>query len=192
MSNTKDPHFLAKVDGSWTLFLDRDGVINQRILGDYVKNISEFHFLPNVLESIFHFTYIFNRIIIVTNQQGIAKQKYTISDLNKIHNYMFYEIEKANGRIDAVYFCPHIAGLCQCRKPEIGMAINAKKDFPDIDFSKSIMVGDSVSDMIFAKSAGMMAVKLLSMDKNEVMDKNLADIFATDLFSFYNLVMSYK
>ncbi|HEU4719400.1 MAG TPA: HAD family hydrolase [Bacteroidia bacterium] len=148
-----------KIDKSWTLFLDRDGVINVRFPGDYVKHVGEFGFLPGAKEAIARLSGIFGKIIVVTNQQGIGKGIYTEEDLASIHAHMVSEIEKAGGRIDAVYFAPHLESEnSPMRKPGTGMAGQAKKDFPSIDFSRSVMIGDSASDMVFARNAGMKAV----------------------------------
>ncbi|HLG02780.1 MAG TPA: HAD family hydrolase [Bacteroidia bacterium] len=148
-----------KIDKSWTLFLDRDGVINVRFDGDYVKNVRQFKFLPGVLGALARISKKFGRIIVVTNQQGIGKGIYTHEDLSTIHAYMKSEVEKAGGRIDAIYYAPDLAAEnSPRRKPGIGMALQAKKDFPEIDFSKSVMAGDTESDMLFAQNAGMKAV----------------------------------
>lgn len=148
-----------QVDKSWTLFLDRDGVINKRLMDDYVKTWSEFTFEYHVLEAIVKFSAIFGRIFIVTNQQGIAKGLMTEHDLKSVHNQMLMEIERVGGRIDGVYFCPHHAkDACNCRKPKTGMALQAKANFPEIDFTKSIMVGDSPSDIEMGHQLGMKTV----------------------------------
>lgn len=147
------------VDKSWTLFLDRDGVINVRFPGDYVKRVDEFVFLPGVPGAIAKLSKIFGRIVVVTNQQGIAKGYYSHEDLAAIHDFMKREVEKAGGKIDAVYYAPQLASEnSPVRKPGIGMALEAKKDFPEIDFAKTVMVGDTGSDMQFARSAGMKAL----------------------------------
>ncbi len=147
------------IDKSWTLFLDRDGVINKRLEGDYVKTLAEFEFIDGVPEAMKILSNIFGKIVIVTNQQGIGKGLYTENDLNIIHHYLADEIEKHEGRIDKIYFSPHLASANHpTRKPGIGMALDAKKDFPDIDLSRSIMVGDSMSDMQFGRTAGMTTV----------------------------------
>ena len=78
---------LPKIDKSWTLFLDRDGVINKKLENDYVKTIDEFEFLPQVLEAIKQFSSHFQKIVIVTNQQGISKKLMTENDLEKVHQY---------------------------------------------------------------------------------------------------------
>jgi histidinol-phosphate phosphatase family protein len=149
------------IDKSWTLFLDRDGVINVRFPGDYVKRVEEFEFLPGVKKAIAKFSEVFGRIVIVTNQQGIARGIYTHEDLASIHKHMKREIENAGGKIDFVYYAHQNASEnSPMRKPGIGMALQAKKDFPEIDFSKSVMIGDTDSDMQFGKSAGMKVIFL--------------------------------
>jgi histidinol-phosphate phosphatase family protein len=147
------------VDKSWTLFLDRDGVINTRIVGDYVKKADEFIFLPGALQAIAQLSAHFGKIIVVTNQQGIGKGLYTHDDLTLVHSKMKDEVELAGGRIDAIFYAPNLsAENSPLRKPGIGMALNAQKIFPQIDFAKSIMVGDTESDMQFAHNAGMKSV----------------------------------
>ncbi|MEI7597151.1 MAG: HAD family hydrolase [Bacteroidota bacterium] len=148
-----------KIDKTWTLFLDRDGVINKRIVDDYVLRVEQFEFLPGVVDAIVAFSKMFNRIVVVTNQQGIGKGMMTESDLHEIHSAMRKAIEAKGGKIDEVYFCPDLKEKKSLyRKPNIGMALKAKKQFADINFKKSIMVGDSLSDMQFGKRAGMITV----------------------------------
>ena len=139
-----------------TLFLDRDGVINRRIPDGYVTTLDEFHFLPGVLEVMSVFANVFQYVIIVTNQQGIGKGLMTPEELEQIHNYMTKRIRESHGRIDAIYHCPNLEMENHpCRKPEVGMGLLAKKDFPDIDFTTSWMVGDSWSDILFGKKLKM-------------------------------------
>ena len=148
------------IDKKWTLFLDRDGVINKKIENDYVRNWEQFEFLPGVLEALNILSTIFGRIIIVTNQRGIGRGIMTKEDLEYIHKNML-NIFKANGiKIDAIYYCPHDykKEKCTCRKPDIGMALQAKRDFPDIDFRKSVMVGDSISDIEFGLKLKMYTI----------------------------------
>lgn len=159
--------FSFSIDKSWTLFLDRDGVINTRIENDYVKTPEEFHFLPGVTEAIAKLSGIFGKIIVVTNQQGIGKGIYSHEDLAEIHRGMVAGIEASGGRVDAVFYAPQLAAEnSPMRKPGIGMALTAKEKFPSIDFSKSIMVGDTLSDMLFAKSAGMKSVFCCGQEKD--------------------------
>lgn len=149
------------VDSSWTLFLDRDGVINVRLVGDYIKSVEEFEFIPGVLNAIVQFSKQFGKIVVVTNQQGISKGKMTERNLEDIHRYMRLEIEKHSGRIDAIYHAPQLASeQSEMRKPNVGMAKKAQLDFPEINFEKSVMIGDSDSDIEFGQALGMITVKL--------------------------------
>ena len=144
-----------------TLFLDRDGVINKKLDGKYVRNWEEFTFIPNVLSSISKLSRLFNRIIIITNQQGIGKGLMSKNDLLFLHQKMLKEIEKAGGKINKIYFCPHLeTDNCNCRKPKIGMIENAIKDFPSINIQKAYLIGDSPSDIQAGEKAGIKSVKV--------------------------------
>lgn len=150
-----------------TAFLDRDGVINCKPPeGDYVKRSEEFKLLPMVADAIRLLNTAGIRIIIVTNQRGIARGIMTEADLNEIHSKMVAELAKAGAQIDAIYYCPHEDGQCNCRKPQIGLFLRAKEDFPDIDFSQSFVIGDSVVDMEAAFRLG--SCKLLVGDKDQM------------------------
>lgn len=151
--------FLSDIDPSWTLFLDRDGVINKRLPGDYVKHLSEFEFLPGVPSALQTLRPMFRRMILVTNQQGIGKGIMSISDLDMIHQHLADELGYLGVRFDAMLFCPDLASTPDnCRKPAPAMALEAQKQFPDIHFSKSLMVGDSCSDMEFGRNLGMRSI----------------------------------
>jgi D-glycero-D-manno-heptose 1,7-bisphosphate phosphatase len=153
-----------------TLFLDRDGVINERLPGDYVSQWSEFQFTPRALEALAFFATHFQHIIVVTNQQGVGKGQMTEAQLAEIHQKMIQEIVAAGGRIDAVYHCPDLSSVPNnCRKPAPTMALKAQAGFPAIDFQTSIMVGDSVSDLEFGQNLGMHTV--LIEGKNDELDK---------------------
>ena len=119
----------------------------------------DFIFLDGALEALKRFSQIFNRIIIVTNQQGIKKGIMTEQELISLHEYMISIIVNNGGKIDKIYYCTDLAiSHSLYRKPNIGMALKAKKDFPEINFKKSIMVGDSISDMQFGKKLNMLTV----------------------------------
>lgn len=153
------------VDSSWTLFLDRDGVINERIMQGYVTSIDEFIFIPGAKESITQFSKIFGRVFVVTNQQGIAKGLMTESNLLDIHTYMCSEIEKIGGKIDKCYYAPGIVSRKNSlRKPNPGMALMAQRQFKNIDFERSVMVGDSNSDILFGKNLGMKTVRIHTVE----------------------------
>jgi histidinol-phosphate phosphatase family protein len=156
------------IDRTWTLFLDRDGVINKKIDNDYVKNWVEFEFIDGVFDAIKYLNSLFGKIVVVTNQQGIGKRLYRQEDLELIHKNMCYEVAYHGGRIDKVYYSPYLANENHpTRKPGIGMALNAQADFPEINFSKSIMVGDSMSDMEFGKKAGMVTIFISDKEKDD-------------------------
>tara|TARA_B100001109_G_scaffold254484_1_gene254289 strand:- start:4635 stop:5177 length:543 start_codon:yes stop_codon:yes gene_type:complete len=170
-----------QIDKQWTLFLDRDGVINKKLDDDYVKNIEEFSFIKGSKEAIAVFNLLFGRIVVVTNQQGIGKGLMSKQDLKEVHDYMELELVKAGAHLDKIYYCPELAeSNASCRKPNTGMAEEARKDFPEIDFKKSIMIGDSLSDMQMGKRVGM--VTLFITDEEVVMKeadfqfKSLAEI----------------
>ncbi len=172
--------FPKNIDKSWTLFLDRDGVINKRIYGGYVQHWETFEFLPGVLESLAFFSRIFGRVIVITNQQGIGKGIMNETQLQSVHCEMFAEVEKAGGKIDAVFHCPDMASKPDsCRKPSAFMALKAKDRFPEIDFSKSIMVGDAENDMAFGKNAGTFTVLV----GNETVSPEVVDFKTRDLSS---------
>ena len=154
---------IFKVDSSWTLFLDRDGVINVRKMGGYILDKEEFDFLPGVPESIAFLSQLFGRIIVVTNQQGIGKGLMTERNLLDIHRYMAETVEKHGGNITAAYFAPELkTSGSPMRKPGTGMALKAKDAFPEIDFERSVMVGDTDSDIQFGRNAGMKTVRVLT------------------------------
>ncbi len=155
-----------QIDSSWTLFLDRDGVINERIMGGYVTKIDDFHFLPMVPEAIALFSTLFSHIFIVTNQQGIAKKIMTERNLLDIHSYMTEQLSEKNGKITKCYFAPGFKNEeNSSRKPNPTMGYWAKQDYPSIDFKKSIMIGDTDSDIKFGKNLGMKTVRIQTEEK---------------------------
>jgi histidinol-phosphate phosphatase family protein len=134
-------------------------VINQRIVGGYVRNFEEFEFLEGVLEALTILARKFDYCFVVTNQQGIAKGLMHESDLIDLHATMLAIIHAAGGRIDKAYYCPlHEKENPPCRKPNIGMGQQAVLDFPDFSFEQSVMVGDSISDIQFGINLGLQTV----------------------------------
>ncbi len=149
------------IDKQWTLFLDRDGVINERPVNDYVRNPDGFIFLPGVTEAIRLLSIVFERIILVTNQQGVGLGLMSKNDLDKVHEKMLLDLKESGGRIDAIYCCTDVKTTTDnCRKPGSFMAESARKQFPEIQFSHSLMVGDTSSDILFGKQAGMKTVQI--------------------------------
>jgi D-glycero-D-manno-heptose 1,7-bisphosphate phosphatase len=151
---------LTKIDTSWTLFLDRDGVINHEKHLDYIHTWDEFTFYDGAKEAIALFAKKFKHIIVVTNQKGVGKGVTNINDLNTIHKNMISECATVGGRIDAVYFCPDLDNDSPNRKPNAGMGLQAIKDFSSIDINKAIMVGNTISDMEFGRNLGVHTIFL--------------------------------
>ena len=149
------------IDKSWTLFLDRDGVINTRIVDDYVKELHELKIIKGVPEAVSFFTKLFKRIVVVTNQQGIGRGMMTAEDLEMIHGFMSNLFIEYGGKVEKFYFAPQLkAENSNYRKPGTGMGLAAQKDFPDIDFKKCLMIGDSESDIEFGMKLGMKTIML--------------------------------
>ena len=176
-----------QIDSTYTLFLDRDGVINKKIDGGYILSLDEFEFLPGVLETMPKLAKLFPRIVVVTNQQCVGKGLLSVDDLNEIHLHMMNIIELNGGRIDAVYYAPDLkSDENKLRKPSNGMAFLAKDDFPVIDFTKSIMVGDHLTDMEFGKSIGMTTFYI----SNSYKQNDLVDYTITGLQDVTNYLKS--
>ena len=177
--NLKDFSFTKE----WTLFLDRDGVISQRIPDNYVTRWEDFRFIDGVLEAIVLLGSVFGHIIIVSNQQGVGKGRMSPESLKMIDTKMKEEIKSAGGHIDASYYSPHLSSLNHPdRKPGIGMGLKAKTDFPSIDFTRSVMVGDTASDMEFGKRLGMITV-MICKNNNEP-ESELTDLYFQSLHDF--------
>jgi D-glycero-D-manno-heptose 1,7-bisphosphate phosphatase len=161
-------------------FLDRDGVINRKAPdGDYIKSYEEFVFLPGAVEAIKILNESGYKVIVVTNQRGIALGLMSEADVDEIHKRMSLEIQNDGAHIDRIYYCPHEKDSCSCRKPDIGMFLKAKKDFPEVSFSSSFVVGDSSSDMEAGKSLNC---KLIFVTKNASANLNTGYYEATSLY----------
>ena len=154
----KPPFDLKIIDKNWSIFIDRDGVINQEKKEDYILNWREFIFYDGVRQAIQQLCEKFGKIIIVSNQRGVGKGLMTEADLSTIHQHMQKQIETAGGRIDKIYYCTSADNKHPDRKPNPGMAFHAKTDFPEIDFTKSVMVGNKPSDMLFGRNAGIYTI----------------------------------
>lgn len=149
---------LEQADESWTLFLDRDGVINQELPGTYVMNWEQFAFCTGVLAAVSRLALKFGRVIVVSNQRGVGRGLMNRETVESIHNRMREEFETAGGRIDAIYYCTEVEPTAFCRKPNPGMAVQALRDFPGIDLRRSVMVGNKESDLAFGRAAGMFTI----------------------------------
>ena len=154
-----------------TLFLDRDGVINKQRPHDYVKSPDEFIFIEGTLEALRLLSPLFDHIVIVTNQRGVGKGVMGMDALEEIHASMLATIALRGGRIDNIYVCTATSDSHKSRKPNIG-------------FSRSFMAGDSISDMLFAKNAGITGVFIGNKYGPGEISKTLYQAHYTDLLSF--------
>lgn len=153
------PDWKHIIEDGWTLFLDRDGVINRRIVDGYVTSWEAFEFLPGVLDAMKVFAEKFKYIMVITNQQGVGKGLMSMEEVEDIHDRMCLEIEAHDGRIDGILVCPQLASEPDnYRKPDPAMAYTAKAFYPEIDLKKCVMVGDGQLDIDFGRNAGTMTV----------------------------------
>lgn len=144
-----------------TIFLDRDGVINEN-RPDYVKSWSEFRFLPGSLEAIAQLTRAGHRIVVCTNQAGVARGYFSTKTVDEIHRRMLAEVMDAGGRIERIYYCPHSKDdRCLCRKPRPGMLLRARQEL-SLDLTSAVFVGDSITDILAGLAAGVQAILVLT------------------------------
>ena len=141
------------------VFLDRDGVINRKPPeGAYVARWSDFHILPGVEAAIAALNRAGVRVIVISNQRGIALGHYTAADVDALHARLRRHLADHGARIDAFYFCPHDKDSCDCRKPKTALFEQAFRDFPDASRSNSIVIGDSLSDIDAARNLGVPSI----------------------------------
>ncbi|MGO8949666.1 MAG: D-glycero-alpha-D-manno-heptose-1,7-bisphosphate 7-phosphatase [Ktedonobacterales bacterium] len=155
-----------------TVFLDRDGVIN-RLRSDYVTSWDMFEFLPHVKEAIRMLSTAGMRVVVATNQRAVARGLLSVAELMRIHDNMCAELAAAGATINAVYYCPHDKGLCACRKPEVGMFLQAQGDFPEINFRRSVVVGDSLTDMQAGRRLGCRLILITDAGRTDRADEGL-------------------
>jgi D-glycero-D-manno-heptose 1,7-bisphosphate phosphatase len=150
------------------VFLDRDGVLNEKAPeGDYVTCWQRFHVLPGVPQAIARLNRAGLRVIVVTNQRGIARGLYTLEDVEAMHARFAELLAQHGARVDAFLICPHEAGECDCRKPLTGLFDQAKARFPEINATESVMIGDSLADMEFGRRLGMATIWIASDPQRE-------------------------
>ena len=183
MLNAEDFN-LSHIDNNWTLFLDRDGVMNHEIQGTYVRNWEEFIFYPQTPENIKYFNSRFRRLFLATNQRGITRGHHDPERPGTYSSEMLKSIDEQGGKIDRIYFCVDADSSSPCRKPNPGMALQAAKDFPEIDLNKSIMVGNNISDMLFGKNAGMKTVFLKTTNPEMILPHPMFDLDFNNLNEF--------
>jgi len=170
------------------VFLDRDGVLNEKMPeGRYVTGWDEFRILPGVLEAIRLLNQSGLRVVVVSNQRGIALGLYTSGDVEAMHARFQSLLQAQGAHLDGIYHCPHDKGQCDCRKPLPGLFEKARKEFPDITAASSVMIGDSLSDMEFGRRLGMTTVFLESDPEHQEPGaeeaRELADMRFSSLFA---------
>jgi D-glycero-D-manno-heptose 1,7-bisphosphate phosphatase len=145
--------------GLRTVFLDRDGIVNEKMPeGEYVTRWEQFHVLPGVPEALRRLNEAGLLVVVVSNQRGIARGLYTEADVAALHSAFRQLLASHGAHIDAFFICPHDRGRCNCRKPLPGMFEQATERFPAITAETSAMVGDSLSDIEFGRRLGMATV----------------------------------
>jgi len=173
---------LKHINSSWTLFIDRDGVVNDEKHLDYIHTWAEFKFYPGVKEAFKIFNQKFGIIIMITNQRGVAKGLTKLEDLQLIHKNMLEEIESDEGRINRIYVCTDMES--ENRKPNPGMGLQAIEDFPQINLDKSIMIGNTLSDMQFGRNLGVAINIFLPTTRKDIpLDDEDIDLVFADLVS---------
>ena len=142
-----------------TVFVDRDGVINQE-RSDYVKSISELEIYPNVAKNIKLLKDAGFLVVVITNQSAVNRGIITHEIINQIHNSIQDHLKKHGTFLDGFYYCPHIPNEnCNCRKPKPGLLQQAILEW-NVDLNSSWMIGDSDSDIEAADSVGCKAIKI--------------------------------
>ncbi|MFT4875906.1 MAG: histidinol-phosphate phosphatase family protein [Bacteroidia bacterium] len=146
----------------YTLFIDRDGVINEPIVDNYAKRPEDFILCKGAIDALGELYQIFDKVILVTNQQGIHRGLMSESDLEDVHLKMYKALKNKDlPYFDAAFFAPYLSKVNHpWRKPHNGMLRKAQNYFEGIDFSKAIMVGDSPGDMKLADSLEILKVRI--------------------------------
>ncbi|WP_346237228.1 HAD-IIIA family hydrolase [Niabella insulamsoli] len=183
---TKPKLDLQDINNDWTLFLDRDGVINHDNPGGYITTPDEFIFTDGAPALFRQLTNRFKYIIVVTNQRGVGRGIIKYDDLLAMNEKMLQGISDVGGQIQKIYFCTDKEAQSFYRKPNPGMAFQAMTDFPDIDLKKSIVVGNSLSDMKFGRYAGLYTVFITSTNKNISQPHPDIDLIFESLEQFTN------
>jgi len=170
------------------VFLDRDGVIN--IDYGYIGCLDNFAFIQGVPKALCMLRQMGYLLVLVTNQSGIARGMYTEADFLRINTFMQQSLSLYDAAFDGIYYCPHHPNGqvlryrtdCICRKPKSGMLFMAKNDL-DIDFARSIMIGDHANDLIAGMNAGISTVFLVGTHVEDEYGKCESAVIKKDLSS---------
>ena len=144
------------------VFIDRDGTICKDV--HYMRSPEQFELLPGAAEGIKLLNELDVKVIVATNQSGVARGYFTEADLQKIHERMIEELSKRGARIDAIYYCPHHPNDdCDCRKPKVGMLKQAARDF-GLELGKCFIIGDKKLDVETGRNAGCTSILIPSSE----------------------------
>lgn len=142
-----------------TIFLDRDGVLNEKMPeGQWVTSPADFRVLPGVPEAIARLNRAGMLAIVVSNQRGIALGLFSAAEVEAIQAGLQNLLKAHGAHVDAFFYCPHDRLQCNCRKPLPGMFEQARSRFPGIGAASSVMIGDSLADIEFGRRLGMLTV----------------------------------
>jgi D-glycero-D-manno-heptose 1,7-bisphosphate phosphatase len=143
------------------VFLDRDGTLNTKLPpGQYVEHPDQLELLPGAAAAVARLNRAGLRTCLVTNQRGIALGLMSSADLDAVHRRLTALLGAEGGHLDAIYVCPHDLGQCSCRKPAPGLLLRARAERPQIDFARSVIVGDAASDMQAGRALGLQTVMI--------------------------------
>ena len=174
------------IDKNWTLFLDRDGVINIESVGSYMTDWHDFVFLDGALEAIKMASNLFGTIVVVSNQRGVGRGIMSLDALKEINRNLKNTVAENGGTIDKIYNCTATSDEDHNSKPNTGMGLQAQEDFPQIDFKRSIMVGNSMPDMEFGKRLNMGTVFITTKHDPVALPHNLIDKQYASLYDWVN------
>lgn len=157
-----------------TIILDRDGVINFDSY-DYIKSPEEWHAIPGSLEAIAQLNRGGFRVLVVTNQSGVARGYYDIDMLGRIHAKLTDELAAVGGHIEEIFFCPHHPDeQCNCRKPKTGLLDRIKEKYT-VDFANTYFIGDTATDVQTALATGCKPLLVLTGKAGEKAFENLEE-----------------
>ncbi len=155
------------------LFIDRDGTLNKDC--PYCRNPEQIEIFQDIFEPLRELSHFFY-IIIVTNQSGISRGYFSEEDLKRMNEKIIREVSERGGRIDAIYYCPHLPeDNCNCRKPKTGLIEKAMKEF-EIDMNNSFVIGNDEKDTELAKNIGIRSIKVRD-GSNAIGDFNVKDFY---------------
>jgi D-glycero-D-manno-heptose 1,7-bisphosphate phosphatase len=144
-----------------TVFLDRDGTINVKAAeGSYILRPEDVSLLPGAGEAVYRLNAAGLRVIVVTNQRAVALGLIDDAGLAQVNRQLEHLLAAHGAHLDGIYVCPHDSDSCGCRKPKAGLLKQAREDFPNIDYARSMLIGDSESDVQAALACGIEALRL--------------------------------